>query len=364
MAATGALVFLSLPLLVGLFMDTLALSEGEAGSIASVYFATYLLASATAVFWIGLASPRHLAAGAYLTMAAGLALAGLAANPSLLLLAMCVAGIGGGMLFSLGVAIVAAGPDTARNYGWLLVAQQLIAAAFLYAAPLLVIPRWGMSGALISLALLSLLMMSSLIMAPPWLESAGSKQAAGAKETSGQAAITGLVLLVLHFAGLSALWAFVERIGVFNQLSASDIGTALSLSMFGGLAGAVLVTQLGDRVGRQLPLWIATVVFVGVCMGYAMPLQWPTFVLITGLLSFAWNFVLAYQMGIISELDHSGRRAVLIPAAQGLGAVIGPALGGWVLELGGQPVLLGSVALLCLLTISAFSLLAGRLQAG
>ena len=45
----------------------------------------------------------------------------------------------------------------------------------------------------------------------------------------------------------------------------------------------------------------------------------------------AWNYVLAYQMAIISELDRDGRYAVLMPAAQALGAIVGPAVAGIVI---------------------------------
>ena len=125
MASGGAIVFLSLPLLVGLFMDSHGMAEAEAGGIASAYFSTYLLASASSVLWVTRLSCKLLGGLAYGFMACGLVLAAAAADISLLMVGMCIAGVGGGMLFSLGVGIIAAGPDTYRNYGWLLVAQWL-----------------------------------------------------------------------------------------------------------------------------------------------------------------------------------------------------------------------------------------------
>lgn len=361
MAACGAVVFLCLPLLVGLIMDNLNLSESEAGTVASAYFAAYLLASASSVIWVRRVSPKLSACLAYLCMSSGLGFAALSPNIASLIASLCLAGIGGGMLFSLGVAIVAASADTDRNYGWMLVAQQLLAAAFLFAVPSWVIPIWGMSGALFSLALISLIALGSVPLIPNNFKQVSATDKLSEKRHSPMAATSvGLLALVVHFAGLSALWAFIERLGVSNNLTATDIGTALSLSMFGGLAGAFLVTRLGDRMGRTKPLWGATAIFVAVCLGYGLPLNWLLFLVLTTALSFAWNFVLAYQMGIISDLDSTGSGAVLMPAAQGLGAVIGPSLGGWLLVTTGSLALLMSVALLCTGTIVVFSILASN----
>ena len=359
MASGGAIVFLSLPLLVGLFMENHGMAEAEAWVIASAYFSTYLLASASSVLWVNRLSCKLLGGLAYGLMAFGLALAAVAAGISLLTVGMCIAGVGGGMLFSLGVGIIAAGPDTDRNYGWLLVAQQLVAAAFLLFVPTLVVPVWDLGGALLSLALLAILFSPSLHL----VGSIRLGSTSGGGENPVQVlprvrVLFALGALVVHFAGLSSLWAFVERIGEANGLANAEVGQALSLSMLGGLAGALAVTQLGNRIGRQLPLWLSTLAFAAVTIAYGLPLKWASYFLITALLSFAWNFVLAYQMSIVSDLGNGEAGAVLIPAAQGLGAVIGPVMGGAILGGLGQTALLASVGLICVGTIVVFSTLA------
>lgn len=365
MASAGAIVFLSLPLLVGLFIESHKLNEEQAGAIASAYFVTYLMASASSVVWVTRLSAARLGAMAYALMSGGLVLAAAAGSVTVLMVGICVAGVGGGMLFSLGVGIIATGPDTDRNYGWLLVAQQLVAAALLLIVPALVVPLWGLSGALGALALLALLCSLSLrAIAGFNLGPAPGDDSLHRSAVPRGRILAGLGALVLHFAGLSALWAFVERIGDANGIPAAGVGQALSFSMLGGLSGALLVTQLGNRAGRQLPLWISTLAFAAVSFAYGMPLSWLTFLLVTSLLSFAWNFVLAYQMSILSELGNGGGGAVLIPAAQGLGAVIGPYMGGAIISGLGQSSLLMAVGVVCVTTIVVFSMLARGLEAG
>jgi predicted MFS family arabinose efflux permease len=363
MASAGAIVFLSLPLLVGLIVESHGVGEQEAGAITSAYFATYLFASASSVFWVSRLSIRRLGSLAYLLMASGLGLAAIASSVALLMTGMCVAGIGGGMLFSLGVAIIAESPDTDRNFGWLLLAQQLVAAAFLLLVPTLVVPAWGLSGALGSLALLALLFSPALRSIGGF--AIGSATVDGSKERGilprGKV-FAGLAALVVHFAGLSALWAFVERIGDANGIPGPGVGQALSLSMLGGLLGALLVTRLGNRAGRQLPLWLSMLAFLVVATAYGFTLNWLAFLLVTSLLSFAWNFILAYQMSIVSELGAGGSGAVLIPAAQGLGAVIGPSMGGAIIGGLGQAPLLLAVGVICVSTLVVFSILAHRLD--
>lgn len=364
MAATGAIVFLSLPLLVGLLMDDLGLNEEQAGGATSTYFASYLLSSASAYFWISRVNLRTAALSGYLSMVAGLLLGTMAQNGTTLALSLAIAGIGGGMLFSLGVALIADGPDTDRNYGWLLVTQQSLAALFLFGAPRWVIPQWGLSGGLSALALVTLLISLSAIRIPARQKTAKTDDIPTPGTSDRLQPRLALVALVVHFAGLSALWAFVERIAVDNGLSGESIGVALSISMLAGLGGALLVTAMADRFGRRIPLWLATGLFLGVCAGFSTSLGWWSFLLLTGLLSFAWNFILAYQMGVISGVDHQGRHAVLIPAAQGLGAVLGPLLGGWGISLGGYPALLSSVGLLSLATALVFTHFARQLDLG
>ena len=354
MGATGALVFLILPVLIGQFIEELGYSESLAGTLGSIYFVTYLLASATSVFWSRLSTTRLLATLGYFAMALGATGAALAGDSVSIGIALGVAGLGGGMLFSLAVSIISSSSSCDRNFGWLLVCQQVLAAIALAAIPTLIIPLWGLKGMLVAIALISLSLATTVKLC-------GDSVSGEASSTGGRiagvhviAVSFGLAALAVHFAGLSALWAFVERIGAQNSLSISETGAALSLSMLAGLLGALAVTWLGNRYGRGVPIVASTMLFVVVCAGFTLELRWLSFAALAGLLSLGWNFFLAYQMSIVSDLDQDGRLALLLPASQGLGAVFGPGMGGALWSVGGEATLAVTVAAICLMSGACF----------
>ena len=359
MSAAGAVVFLILPMLVGFFVDLLGFSEQQAGMLSSAYFAAYFLTGASAFLWVARVNLYRVAWAGYAVMVTGLALAAGAGGAWEMAAALALSGAGSGALFALGVAVIAQTRNQDRNFGWVLFAQQLAAAALLLLIPGWVVPAWGLSGGLLAIAVVVAAMSATLLLIPGLPGPSQQKvEEIGSRESGSPGPRLALVAMVLHFAALSALWAFVERIGAGNGLGSSQVGNALALSMLGGLAGALAVTLLGDRLGRRFPLWLAAAAFLVVAWGYSQHLAWGYFAAFAALLSFAWNFVLAYQMGIVTGLDADGRYAVLIPAAQAGGAMAGPALGGLLVSAGGYTLLLAVVPLGILAATGMFSRLA------
>jgi predicted MFS family arabinose efflux permease len=330
----------------------LGLSEQQSGTVASSYFVTYFLSSGSSYLWINKISPRTIATVAYLCMTIGLSMAALAATPWQLVPCMAIAGLGGGSLFSLATTIISRRPEADRDFGWLLATQQFMAAGFLFASS-----DWSLEVTLVCAATLSLIMLASL----PGISREKLTEAQVTEPSSQDSHTTApriaLAILMVNFLALSALWAFVERIGAAGGLDGSQLGSALSTSMLAGLAGALLVTQVADHWGRQIPLWASAVAFTLACSGYTLQMEWIWFLAVTSLLSFTWNFALAYQMGVIAHLDKAGGHSALIPAAQGAGAMLGPLLGGWLVTGGDFTKLLWVVVVMILTTILGFSLL-------
>ena len=69
--------------------------------------------------------------------------------------------------------------------------------------------------------------------------------------------------------------------------------------------------------------------------------------------------MLAYQMAIVASVDTGRRFSVLIPAAQAIGAMVGPLLGGWLVAAAGYVELLAVSAALVVGATMIFSASSG-----
>lgn len=361
MAAAGAAVFLLLPIIIGAAMDSFGWQQQQAGMLASSYFTGYFASCIAAVFLIRQFSFPILAKAAYVFLCIGLLAAGLMSDLVMLGLCMLVSGFGAGLLFGLAVLIAGQGPDSERGFGVLLVCQQLLAMALLFVLPRFIVPHWGFAGLMIALAI----MMAPGVLSVVWLEEVRTEQKrllppinpGSAPFSQRRSLWFGLTGLTVYFAALAGVWAFVERMGVDSGLSAQGISISLSFSMMGGVMGGLVVAILANRFGRSRPLVLSLAAFLGVFFAYSTDHGVLTYAVATFLFSLFWNYVLGYQMVIISDLDQAGRYAVLIPAAQALGAVLGPGVAGFIIASLGYIPLLLAAALTVGLTTGVFLLI-------
>ncbi|MEK9996285.1 MAG: hypothetical protein VW664_08150, partial [Halieaceae bacterium] len=144
--------------------------------------------------------------------------------------------------------------------------------------------------------------------------------------------VVSLVALLCWFTGYSGVYAFVERIGVAGGLTGQQIGLILSLTIITGVAGAMGAAWLGDRWGAMKPHWLGmagTVLTVGLLSNEPGLIQYSLAIIA---LTLSLNFWLAYMLGGVTRVDISGRYAVLTTAALGGGAMVGPAISGFVLQ--------------------------------
>jgi hypothetical protein len=240
---------------------------------------------------------------------------------------MLVGGAGAGMLYGISITIVSQSDDPDRYFGFALAAQLLLGSALLFAGPAYIGPNWGYSGILVATAVFVTLM-STVI---PWAPRAVSGTAIAEEGDSSvpiASILTGIGAVLVWFTGYSGIYAFVERIGVDGGLTGHQIGLVLSLTILTGLTGALGAAGLGDRYGKIKPHLIGA---VGAIITVVLLLGRPELVrysLAIVFLTLSINFWLAYMLGGVAAIDTSGRFAVLVTAALGVGATIGPAIAG------------------------------------
>jgi predicted MFS family arabinose efflux permease len=327
-SASAAAIFLLMPLLIGVSSDELNLSSEKAGFIASSYFGGYLLICLSAFFWIQKVNWRHASIVGHALLILGVLFGVNLADYGLILTAFFIAGCGGGILFGICICILGETDDPDRYFGVKLTAEQFLAAILLFSLPRFVTSAWGFSGLGISLACVFIVLGFST----RWLPKSASKiltvDTKSVHKSANLRVWIGLVCLMIFMAGLTGVWAFIERMASSNDITTIEIGWALSLGVIGGGGGAFAAAIIGDRFGRAVPLLCSLTILSLVLFVLNSKFSVFTFTLCCIGLSGLWNYSLAYQMGIIASLDKGGRLTVLMSSALALGAMLGPAIAG------------------------------------
>ena len=340
LSSAGAIVYMLSPLIFGGVMDAAALDAGQAGILLASYFVAYSIFAASGLSWLHRFPTRRVTAVALLMLVAGLIPMAVLGSYKVLMATMALSGAGAGACYAVSVALIAATDEPDRNFGYALAAQLALGGILLFTAPAFFTPKWGFGGTISSIILAVLLI--GLIL--PWLPRGAAAQATLSDQDISQhpaaPAISGTIGLFIWFAGLSALWVFIERIGVESALDPVAIGTVLSLSVIPGIAGAMSAVVLGDRFGRKAPhIFSALLILLAVIPLSSQP-GLAGYGMAVGLIIFAWNFWLAYLLGTLASVDLTGRYSSLYTAALGLGAAVGPAVGGIIaVKSGLKPVL-------------------------
>ena len=326
LSAVGTLVFNLMPLFLGSAAESLGFNDQQVGFVASVYLGGFTLTSFSAVFWsrnVG----WHKACLVAIVVAV-ISYLGCLFWPDYLtiLILISLAGCAKGALFAISLCSLGDTRIPDRAFGLALLAQVALGALGLFLLPY-VVRGWGFNSILVALIIVTALVVGLL----RWLPNHGLKEEAALqsrKSANAFPVFVGLAGLLLMMTGLTGVWAFLERVGTAGALETSAIGTVLSLTLVAGAVAALLVSWLGDRFGRAIPLFLGTAVMLVAIAFLAGKISLLAFAIGGVLLMGGWTAVYAYQMAAISAADTSGKFVPLIAAAAGLGSALGPGVAG------------------------------------
>ena len=326
-SAIGATFFLILPLFLGVLAEEYSLSDKELGLLGSAYLAGFTLLSTSAVIWINRLNWRRVTLIGLLCLMVfcGLVVAG----RGFVYLVFVIGALGGaaGTVFAVATRVLSDVRNPDRAFGIKLFAEQVCGATLIFVIPLYLLPRWGLTGLIAGVLLAFAILGVSAFKLP---ESAAQRPASANDESekSNAAVWWALLGLAVFMLGLSAVWAFVDRIANDAGLSAAAIGAMLSVGLVFGALGAGLAALVGDSFGHTIPQVTGTALLLVCVYLLAGDLTVFRFGLAVSLLSGMWNFMLAYQMASVARLDPGRRRTVLIAPAIALGATFGPGIAG------------------------------------
>lgn len=334
----GAIFYNILPLYVGATQDSFNLSNIEAGTLGTAFFAGYNLATLSAFFWIQKVDWRKATLLWLLVTLVGLGLGLLAANFYSLLITVFISGLGFSALYGLGTRILADTKDPSRWYG-IKVATEVVPGAFLLLVlPSTLLPTMGVSGVIWGMIIMVFVLSVGLLTMP----ASGKADSdhiteSGIEEPSdSRTALTyvwlALICTCIYFGAASAIWSFLERMGSTGGLSQTDIGNTLALTLVFASLGSLVTGWLGSSFGNVKPFLISIFLLV---ISLAVLARFETtevFSLGACLFSFSFGVGVPFAVAEVAKRDPDGRFVMLSVTAIGVGAMLGPLLGGALIE--------------------------------
>lgn len=323
------LPFLS-PVVVGGLVDASGWSEKDAGLLVSTEIGVFAWAALSGLLWLNRIPWKWASLlGSSLLLVANLASLLFHESHTGLQISRAVSGAGSGILIALAYGSLARTTKPHRNYGFFSMSQMSMAIIFLAVLPVMLagenetgfisnvlhavgIPTGvGMSAFFAVMLLLSTL---SLLLALFW---APLRPTVAAPKLSSDGTIqwlfTGVMLLAIFTLMVSqqGFWTYSERMGVAADLSRSSIGTVLAFGAFCGLLGASSATAIGNNLPRPLVILLIFTIHILGLTCFLLPLNIYLFMLGVFLHKFSWNFMIPYQLGMLAEVEKTGKAAVL-----------------------------------------------------
>ncbi|MBW2273731.1 MAG: MFS transporter [Deltaproteobacteria bacterium] len=319
------------------------LGTEEAGDLGTIELMTLAATSTLVMPLVTRFSHRRIMVFGTMMAVVGLAISVASEGFAAMALGRLLTGGGSGFAISGANAAVAARGDAERVFALIWTLGGAITAALAFGLPFVTADgNYPMGfGVLLVLCLAGLPLMfwvpHSRELVPEPIESAPdgtaiARPAAPSGSIFTPVALLGLAGIFVYSMAETALWNFGYYLPVEAGVPEELVGAILSSTVLMGLAGGALAAWLGTSRGRLMPIVIGSLVSVA---GRWLFIQssTPEMVFLAGLLwGLGFYFVTPYQVGLLAQLDRTGRLAVAAGAAGNLGYGIGPAVAGRVLE--------------------------------
>lgn len=359
--AYGAIIVSILPSLVGSWVSDAGLTEQAAGEVAAANVFGATLGLAAALFLVSRWPLPRIARLGLLLAILGDALSVWAGGFAELVVLRAIAGLGVGLFTGAVINWIGRHEQAARGFGMYTMLQFVLAAGYIAAVPALS-PYMG--GASIYVCLLGLAVLSFMLV--PLLALNGgnvplAQVPSDLKETGARSGPMLKFLAVFAFGLFSiaavGLWSYMLRYGELLGIEPGEVANILALSALCGIPGTILVVVLGARIGRTKPLLFALAAYAAPVIVFGLAdVTAAIFIGAMVVQSIAWAVVAPYFQAVQASLDRSGRLAVWGVIVVSVGAALGPALTGFLID--GESyaiVFAGAAAILALAVLAGFA---------
>ena len=339
----GGLPFNSLPILLGSLADSFGFEMQVIGMLGSICFAGYLIGTLSSVVIISRFCLRKLTVTCSISSVMLLLLSSVSdANWQMPLWAFI--GFFAALMTCLGLRIIGQMVNKERTLGVRQGIELGVTAIVLFVIPAYVISAFGYAGTAVSLSLIILALSVSVFWLPKNTHLDTTDNSIKNQFDIPRCAWLALTVFLIFATGNIALWAFLERMGNSIELAPAQLGVVFAVLKLLGGAAAFSVALVGSRLGLQKPYLIVLIVLtIGlyfIWLSFAGgDEQFMFFAMGAWIWEVAFTWGCVFQTAAIARLDPKGRAIMLIPAAFGVSAMIGPALGGWLAASGYNSIL-------------------------
>jgi len=328
--SAGLLILGLQPVLLGALFNEHRISLDELALVATLEIIAIGFGSAVAAL---LFSTRHLRAKSAILLLALAALdygVSLATSPNAILLVRGLAGLVEGCMVAVSIELIARSRH-AERIGGLFVALQTLAQCVLVFG----LGRWvihsgeaGATGADTGFLVLAVVCVASLLVAFLVPAEYGDipKEGGSMDGVLTLRSILALLGILAFFMFIGAIWAFLEPLGGQNGIDSQTVAFMVSASLAAQVLGALAATWLQARIGYRAAILGCGLVGVAAAVVLGTGASLPMFWLAVLAIGFVWMFIIPFQIGQTVDADSSRSTALLVPAANLLGAALGPLL--------------------------------------
>ncbi|WP_028220647.1 MFS transporter [Paraburkholderia oxyphila] len=327
MTNLGAMTMLLTPALVAGYISSGSIDQAQASSLTATELTGMSAAVILTSILISRIDRRRFLAFGLMIAALGHLSSALVPTYHLLIASRAVAGFGIGITYAIAVAAVSRTRTPDRNFGLAITTNQLTVTLILWILSWLSVSK-GYSGTMYVLLAVTLLTACTIGWFPREASQSNSPgiTSRAKRSTSGVAGMLGLIGMFLFLIGIGGVWPFVAEIALAHGIPSDAVAYALTMAGFGGIVGGLLVSLIGLRFGRTLPIILGTLAMATTMLALRVVSDRVDLAICASLIMMFWIFSIPYYLGVLSSADSEGRFAMLSSAAMPFGLAAGQAI--------------------------------------
>ena len=340
MALVGYAVMVGLPVISTSWVNNLGFDEQQVGYVASADLFGLAIGAVIAYFVVARFDRRFLAVAAAAVAIAANLLCIYYQSYEVTLGLRLTAGIGAGVYTGIAVATIGGHSRPAFAFG-----MELFAFAFSQAAELKFLPYLSIEGMYFAFAVTFMVGLLFIGWLPRRPSDAALDVEVDVEESDGDhhvehrhvpGYVPWLVLtaVVFTYINIGGYWAYIELATADSAASPDWVADMLVYTSFFSIIGCLFAVLLSNRYGLARPLLVTLIFQASIVLMLVFGITNNTVAFSMFAFNFCWIFVDIYQSATIANVDRSGRYVALLPAAQGLGNGLGPAMAATTLSWG------------------------------